>query len=79
MAEKAEWNAADRLKMLADIAEKTKSADPRVAVSAIAEANKMQGSHTPSKQEITGKDGEPLQTVTRIELVALKADDSGKD
>lgn len=54
VAEKAEWTAADRLRMLADIAEKTKAEDPRVAVSAIAEANKMQGSHAPSKHEHTG-------------------------
>ncbi|MEJ5018892.1 hypothetical protein WH297_03955 [Ochrobactrum vermis] len=54
VAEKAEWTAADRLRMLADIAEKSKSADPRVAVSAIAEANKMQGSHAPSKHEHSG-------------------------
>ncbi|MGI8388036.1 terminase small subunit [Brucella anthropi] len=54
IAEKAEWTAADRLRMLADIAEKTKAEDPRVAVSAIAEANKMQGSHAPSKHEHSG-------------------------
>lgn len=54
VAEKAEWTAADRLRMLADIAEKTKAEDPRVAVSAIAEANKMQGSHAPSKHEHSG-------------------------
>ncbi|MFV0800572.1 hypothetical protein EGJ57_04505 [Brucella anthropi] len=54
VAAKAEWTAADRLRMLADIAEKTKAEDPRVAVSAIAEANKMQGSHAPSKHEHSG-------------------------
>ena len=42
----AEWNAAERLRMLADIAEKSAKDDPRVAVSAIAEANKMQGRPT---------------------------------
>lgn len=49
IAEKAEWSAADRLRMLSEIAAKSIDADPRVAVSAIAEANKMQGSHAPSK------------------------------
>lgn len=65
IAEKAEWTAADRLRMLADIAESTVKKDPRVAVSAIAEANKMQGSHAPTKTELTGPDGAPIQTETR--------------
>ncbi len=52
-AEKAEWDAADRLRMLADIASDTGKEDARVAVSAIAEANKMQGSHAPAKSEVT--------------------------
>jgi phage terminase small subunit len=50
-AEKAEWSAADRLKTLSEIVDNTAKSDPRVAVSAIAEANKMQGSHAPSKNE----------------------------
>ncbi len=64
VSEKAEWDAAARLKMLADIAEKTAKDDPRVAVSAIAEANKMQGSHAPTRQELTGKDGKELPAPT---------------
>ena len=57
VAEKAEWSAADRLKMLSDIAERTAAGDPRVAVSAIAEANKMQGSHAPAKHQHSGSIG----------------------
>lgn len=60
ITEIAEWSAADRLRMLADIAEAAIKDDPRVAVSAIAEANKMQGSYAPAKTELTGKDGTPL-------------------
>lgn len=51
VAEKAEWTAADRLKALKRISDAAETNDPRVAVSAIAEANKMQGSHAPTKQE----------------------------
>ncbi|HWD14164.1 MAG TPA: terminase small subunit [Pseudochrobactrum sp.] len=64
IAEKAEWSAVDRLRMLADIAEGNIKDDPRVAVSAIAEANKMQGSHAPTKTEHTGKDGKPIEVKT---------------
>lgn len=55
IAEKAEWSAADRLRTLSEIVERTATKDPRVAVSAIAEANKMQGAHAPAKTEV----GEP--------------------
>ncbi len=74
VAEKAEWTATERLRMLADIAERTHKEDPRVAVSAIAEANKMQGSHAPAKTELTGKDGGPIETkdVSARETVAGK-------
>ncbi|MGQ3299653.1 hypothetical protein [Reyranella sp.] len=64
VSEKAEWDAAARLKMLAEIAQKTANDDPRVAVSAIAEANKMQGSHAPTRAELTGKDGKDLPAPT---------------
>ena len=76
VAEKAEWSAADRLRMLADIAERTKSSDPRVAVSAIAEANKMQGSHSPIKQDHTSSDGSMSPRPTVIRIVAA---DDGSD
>lgn len=61
-AEKAEWSAADRLAALKRISDAAERDDPRVAVSAIAEANKMQGSHAPTKSEITGKDGGAIET-----------------
>lgn len=51
VAEKAEWSAADRLQALKRISDASEDKDPRVAVSAIAEANKMQGSHAPTKNE----------------------------
>lgn len=71
-AEKAEWTAADRLKMLSDIAQAAAEKDPRVAVSAIAEANKMQGSHAPSKHQHAGPGGGPIPTV---DLTNLSPDD----
>ncbi|KAB2762394.1 hypothetical protein F9L00_08710 [Brucella anthropi] len=43
VTEKVEWKAVGRLRMLADIPEKAKTEAPRITVSAIAEANKMQG------------------------------------
>ncbi|MGQ5718480.1 terminase small subunit [Pseudochrobactrum asaccharolyticum] len=70
IAEKAEWSAADRLRMLAGIAEANIKDDPRVAVSAIAEANKMQGSHAPTKTEHTGKDGKPIEVKTLADFYA---------
>lgn len=57
MAEKAVWTAADRLAMLHEIAIANKSKDPRVAVSALNEANKMQGSHSPAKFDHSSTDG----------------------
>jgi phage terminase small subunit len=57
VSELAEWTAADRIRMLADIADRTSKGDPRVAVSAIAEANKMQGSHAPAKTEVSEPGG----------------------
>ncbi|WP_416355545.1 terminase small subunit [Aureimonas phyllosphaerae] len=71
-ADRAEWSAADRLRMLSTIAHKALSDDPRVAVSAIAEANKMQGSHAPAKHQHAGPGGGPIQTV---DLSNLSDDD----
>lgn len=62
VAEKAEWSAADRLESLKTILDTSLTSDPRTAIAAIAEANKMQGSHAPTKNEHTGKDGGPIQT-----------------
>lgn len=76
IAEQAEWSAVERLRMLAEIASRTKSDDPRVAVSAIAEANKMQGSHAPAKHEHSGPDGAPIQTETRTWREVLRSEKS---
>jgi phage terminase small subunit len=56
VAEKAEWSAAERLLALKTIYDTAATSDPRVAISAIAEANKMQGSYAPSKVDanVTG-------------------------
>ncbi len=62
VAEKAEWSAADRLAALKRISDSAIDKDPRVAVSAIAEANKMQGTLAASKHELSGKNGGPIQT-----------------
>ncbi|RDE07724.1 hypothetical protein [Pelagibacterium lacus] len=56
-AEKAEWSAADRLAALKRISDAAEAQDPRVAVSAISEANKMQGSHAPAKHTHSGTIG----------------------
>lgn len=76
IAEKAEWSAADRLRMLASIAEAAIKKDPRVAVYAIAEANKMQGSHAPSKLEHSGPNGAPIQTETKTWREVLRSEES---
>ncbi|RYD50735.1 MAG: hypothetical protein EOP83_23695 [Verrucomicrobiaceae bacterium] len=74
VSEKAEWTAADRLKMLAEIARAAAKADPRVAVSAIAEANKMQGSHAPAKHQHSGSIGTyDLTKVTDEQLDHLES------
>lgn len=57
VAEKAEWSAAERLSALKRISDAAEVKDPRVAVSAIAEANKMQGSHAPAKTEVSEPGG----------------------
>lgn len=82
-AEKAEWTAADRLKMLEEIATAAKEGDPRVSVSAIAEANKMQGSHAPVKSEV-GRPGDfdrmtddELADYVAAETAALGASHAG--
>jgi phage terminase small subunit len=62
-SEKAEWSAADRLKGLKTIYDATTDKDPRTAIAAIAEANKMAGSYPPAKHQHTGPNGGPIQTV----------------
>lgn len=74
VAEKAEWTAADRLSTLATIARAAVEKDPRVAVSAIAEANKMQGSYAPAKLQHSGSIGTyDLTKVSDDDLDRLEA------
>lgn len=68
MSEKAEWSAADRLAALKRISDAAEDEDPRVAVSAISEANKMQGSYPPSQHRLAGPNGGPIQTVDLTKL-----------
>lgn len=72
VAEKAEWSAADRLRGLKAIYDASLADDRRTAISAISEANKMQGSYAPSKHQHTGPNGGPIQTV---DLSHLSEDD----
>lgn len=65
VAEKAEWTAADRLQALKRISDASEEDDPRVAVSAIAEANKMQGSHAAQKHQHGG-------TIATVDVTKLK-------
>ncbi|OWV62571.1 hypothetical protein ATY75_12165 [Rhizobium sp. N122] len=69
---KAEWTAADRLLALKSIFDASAKDDRRTAISAIAEANKMQGSYAPAKHQHTGANGGPIQTV---DLTNLSEDD----
>ena len=78
VAQKAEWSAADRIAALKRISDKSEKDDPRVAVSAIAEANKMQGSHAPIKQDHSSSDGS-MSPPTRIEIVPLTGHDNSTD
>lgn len=78
VAERAEWTAADRLSALKSIFDASADKDARVAISAIAEANKMQGSYAPAKHQHTGANGGPIQTVdltnaSEEQLAALEA------
>ncbi len=76
VSEKAEWSAAERLAALKRISAASEANDPRVAVSAISEANKMQGSHAPAKHQHTGKiasiDPTKLKGMTNEELDLLE-------
>lgn len=77
VAEKAEWTAADRLVSLKEIFDRQAGADPRTAIAAIAEANKMQGSYAPTKTEHSGPDGGPIQTETRTWREVLRQETKG--
>jgi phage terminase small subunit len=67
VAEKAEWSAADRLMALKTIFDASAADDRRTAIAAIAEANKMQGSYAPTKQEHTGRNGGPIEYANMTE------------
>lgn len=56
-AEKAEWTAADRLLSLKAIHDAQTDKDPRTAIAAIAEANKMQGTIAAQKHQHSGHVG----------------------
>ncbi len=77
-AEKAEWTAADRLAALKRISDRSEKEDARVAVSAISEANKMQGSHAAAKLQHSGQvtvvsiTPEKLSQLSNDELAALE-------
>ena len=75
IAEKAEWTAADRLSALKSIFDREAENDARVAISAIAEANKMQGSYAAAKMDHTSSDGsmtpKPALDVSKLSTAAL--------
>jgi phage terminase small subunit len=84
VAEKAEWTAADRLSALKTIFDSHAEKDARVAISAIAEANKMQGSYAPVKREHSGPNGGPIEyaNLTEEEIdarIAALAAGAGED
>lgn len=66
-AEKAEWTAADRLKSLKAIHDAQIEKDARVAIAAISEANKMQGSHAPAQHRLAGPNGGPIEYANMTE------------
>lgn len=76
IAEKAEWRSADRLRMLAIIAKGNLRKDPRSAIAAIAEANKMQGSHAVVRHQIGGITDNPIEVVHTIERRIVRPSDT---
>jgi hypothetical protein len=62
-SKRAEWSAADRLASLKAIHDKAIESDGRIAIAAIAEANKMQGSYPPAQHRLAGPGGGPIPTV----------------
>lgn len=73
VSEKAEWSAAERLSSLKLIHDRTNKADPRVAISAIGEANKMHGSHAAAKHHLSGT--VQVVTITAKHLDGLNDDE----
>jgi phage terminase small subunit len=76
VAEKAEWRSADRLRMLAIIAKGNLRKDPRSSIAAIAEANKMQGSHAVVRHQIGGITDNPIEVVHTIERRIVRPTDT---
>lgn len=76
VSEKAEWRSADRLRMLAIIAKDNLRKDPRSAIAAIAEANKMQGSHAVVRHQIGGITDNPIEVVHTIERRIVRPPDT---
>lgn len=85
VADKAEWTAADRLRSLRAIHDATSDKEPRTAIAALAEANKMQGSYAPAKVQHSGAIGTyDLSKLTDDEIDRLEAilgplADAGRD
>lgn len=69
-AERSVWTAAERIEQLQRIALAMETDEPRTTIAAIAEANKMQGSHAPSKSEVSGPDGEPVPNAIQVNFTA---------
>ena len=65
---------AERQEHLSAIGRKHK--DARVKIQAIAELNKMGGNYAPVKQELTGKDGEPIEVNLDVRAKLLTLIDS---
>lgn len=76
ISEKAEWSSAARLKMLGVIARSNLRRDPRSSIAAIAEANKMQGSHAAVRHQIGGVKDEPIEFVHKIERSIVRPPES---
>jgi len=76
ISEKAEWSSAARLRMLGIIAKRNLLKDPRSSIAAIAEANKMQGSHAVVRHQIGGITDNPIEVVHTIERRIVRPTDT---
>lgn len=72
-----QWTDTERLKRLKKAADREGADNDRAAIAAIAEANKMLGSHAAEKKEITGKNGGSIKveatSLTDEQLAAIAA------
>ncbi len=73
VAEEAGWNAVERLQTLKRIADANEADNARVALAAIAEANKMQGSYVAGKLEVMGAGGGPIEVTAASPVERLQA------